>query len=293
MASAVDTSFILGYGGFAYIRFYYIENPPSEYIFMPMISASVQRSNEVQFMSTYNIPFSEQPRSKIRLNTGLYRFTGNITFELTKNLLQEIFSPAKSKSESSKFFSRICFFDLCLCDGQKIILLNQCVWNSFTLSCTPSNPIQCTINFQSTNKFKETIQIVSKSDVSLPRELNSGDGMQEYWKYGNSDGDFGEVIQSFSLSFSRNVTPIYLNNQLTTPTYLKVGALDCNATVSCSQDWLDYSTLLLNTRKITFEGYYKQKQNWQFTGVTGTGMKTYIIKGTNESTKQVFTISKR
>lgn len=262
----IDTSFVLGYGGFARIN----------ETFVPYTNASVQRQQNVVFQNTYHVPFSDEARSRIRMNKGTFQFSGNISFELTNNSINQILTDT--------FLSRKSFFDLFLHDGEKSILMTKNMWNSITINSSVNAIPNCSISFVSLNGFNEQI----KTDTTFGfNELTTDDEPLRYWQTGNSNS----LIQSFSVTFNRDVTSVFLNNQLRTPSYLRAGIIDCSMNVSCIDEWFDNASLKIGGKTIKLLNEYAQSQNWEFVGNNDVGLKSRTIKGTNYSNKQVFEIS--
>lgn len=263
----IDTEFVLGYGGFVKIN----------KVFVPYISANVQRQHNVSFSNTYHVPFSDTPRSRIRMNQGTFTFQGSVDFELTENILEQILT--------KDFLSRTTFFDIVFHDGEKMIELGKNMWQSISFNVQVNSIPTCNISFLSLNNFNEEIQISSGWSTIL---VDSKDQPLMYWQSGSSNDDF--LIQSFSITFNRQVTPVFLNNQLKTPSYLRAGIIDCSMQVQCFDQWFDEASLKIGSKKITLLNEYAESQSWSFSGNNETGMKSRTIKGTNYSSQQVFTI---
>ena len=265
---AIDTEFVLGYGGFVKIND----------IFVPYTNANIQRSNQVSFSNTYHVPFSNEPRSKIRMNEGLFTFSGSVSFELTEHILQEVLT--------KDFLSRTSMFDIVFHDGEKMIEMKKNMWNSISFSVQVNSIPTCSISFVSLNSYKEEIETTNGWSSF---DLGYKDYPLQYWKSGSDDDD--SLIQSFTVSFSRNVTSVFLNNKLKTPSYLRAGIIDCSLEVQCYDEWFDKASVNIGSKKITMLNEYSEEQSWSFAGNNQTGMKNRRIKGTNYSSEQVFTIT--
>ena len=265
---AIDTEFVLGYGGFAKIND----------TFVPYTNASVQRQQNVVFQNTYHVPFSDEARSRIRMNKGTFTFSGNIDFQLTENTIKLILD--------TDFLSRTSFFDIVLNDGQKQIVMLKNMWQSLTINSSVNSIPTCSISFVSLNDFKQDISLQDGfSNISLEED----DSPISYWNTGNNDSSF--LIQSFNFTFNRNVTSAFLNNGLRTPSYLRAGIIDCSMSVQCFDEWFDKAEVSIGSKKIKLLNEYIEQQNWTFVGNNESGSKSRTIKGTNYSNKQIFEIS--
>lgn len=281
---AVETGFIIGYGGWATIQL----KDKSTTVFIPLISGNVQKNINVSLMSSYDLSYNDKARSKIRMNSGVCQFNGSINFQITKNILDCFLQENSDVTKSSNFFMRKNLFDLQLCDGEKKLELNKCVWSNFSINVVSGQIVKGTLNFSSVNDHKENLTFKTATKYSGTPTID--DAPMKYWQFGNNNyGD--NILNSFSITFSRNIQPIYLNNDFKTPTYFRVGMLDCTVQVTCLQDWFYYSAFTLGNKIITLLNTYRIQQNWQINGIQSQGYKTYIIKGSNNPTKQVFKIT--
>lgn len=296
-------TYLLGEGGWATLVAYTIKdsdtgrsNKSDDYI-VPYISASVERNMNIPKVECSNIPWSDEPRSSIRLGKGTYTFSGNINFELTKELKKFLFGEHSSSGIGGMFFYRNCMFDISIADTSKIIL-NGCSWNNFSMNCSANSLINCSFGFSSLN-LRDTIDsredfVVEDWSPSPPIVQEDSHILEPYWQYGVDDIS----LTNFSINISRNVEPIFLNNQLTTPTYLRIGALDVDISFSCVSDWIGDSEIPASFS--LGDGYffqllndYQSQKSYEFHGFNDVGNKTYSIKGSNNSIKEVFQIIKQ
>lgn len=297
-------TYLLGEGGWSSIHCYSISagSDSAQDIgnaIIPYVSASVDRTMNIPMAETANIPWSDDPRSSIRLGKGTYVFQGNISFELTNKLKEYIFNIHKDGSYDGVFFYRNSLFDLVLCDTSKIVL-NGCSWTNFSMSCKANSLITCDMSFLSLNMKNN---MVEREDIELaswssPEEfsVDNEHTLEEYWQYGVDDIS----LTDFSISLSRNVEPIFLNNELCVPTYLRVGSLKTSINLSCTSDWFSNQTNASPTSFSLGGGYYfellndyQQSKNYTFHGFNEVGTKAYTIEGSNNSTKEVFQVVKK
>lgn len=231
----------------------------SEIIRVPLINGSYDRSMSLNLTTTLSVPLNSTERGKVRTSTGTYSYSGNLTFELSDELRNLIFT--------NEFFFRRNFLDIALCDGEGLIEIPGAVWSSLSISGEVGSIITGSLAFQSCNKFVNEIEILPPENPdysSLPQ-------LEPYWQYG------GEGLAGFSLNISRGVNPVYLNElTLITPSYLRVGNMDVNFGVNCWEEWFDHNSIILGERAIEFTSpAWLTAKGWQFAGLSGEGFKTY------------------
>ena len=126
-----------------------------------------------------------------------------------------------------------------------------------------------------------------------------------YWETGVSE--LG-TLESFTLGFSRNVSPVYHNNKLYTPTYLKVGRIDVTASLTCldyyNDDTFEFDKESLGSNVgdgvtiwVNESHYVKFRQNvfssqtYNISGMSEIGTKVYEINSLSKNIKDnIFTI---
>lgn len=175
--------------------------------------ASITRSLNVPTLNSYYLPHTEEDtaRSPIRIGHGTYSYTGDVSFELTEATAGWLFN--------SDFYERSSWFALQFFDGQNTCTVQNCVWQSISINCSPGGTVKISISFQSNNGYAPGLQVVL-FDVNQMIEYNDYDFLVPYWQCGH------EGFQEFSFSFERSVTPVYLNNDFLTPSYLKPGLVN-------------------------------------------------------------------
>ena len=110
-------SFLLGYSGYAKIQLRnnacsQPENFSSEnWKIVPLLNGNYDRAMTVSMQSTFSTPFNDKKRAKIWTGSGVYSYSGTISFELSDELRYLIFDT------ELKFFKRNAFLDIELCDG--------------------------------------------------------------------------------------------------------------------------------------------------------------------------------
>ena len=280
---AKDTSYLMGYGSWAVIRLRWGDNAPNtpssfsanDGIIVPLLSAEYSKSQNVPTATTFHTPLNTSTRSIIRLSSGTSSYSGSISFELTGRLANLIFT--------QEMMYRRNFLDIMICDGEATIPIVGAVWNSFTISANPNSIVNGSISFSSCNGYRENIQV--NNGNSPPDFFDDLPNLAPYWQYG------AEGVESFSLSFSRSVNPIYLNEPVWIgPSYLRVGMLEANFQITCWEKWFNHLTLQLGPRKITFNSSaFTSQRSYSFSGLSGNGVKSYTVNALGQyGSNQIF-----
>ena len=222
---------------------------------------------------------SEDVASKIRMGFGTYSFNGNITFELTRNVLSSIFT--------GDFFARKYLFNLYMSDGSQSLSIKNNVWNSVTFNYAAQQIPTCSIGFYSNNGGMDDLNITAETPINNGMD----DELIPYWEAGMNDAE----IESFNVTFSRNVSNIYLNNDLKVPTYMRVGIIEMSLNITCFDTSLDDGLCIyfdkdtyLNIPNSTLEEVIQNK-TYNISGLNSAGMRNFVITGIrNKPTSNIF-----
>lgn len=279
--SAPNVGFLLGYGSFCEMKLRYGSSAgslsggtESKVVRVPMTSANYDRSRQVPTQGVFNVPLDDAVAGgHFRSGVGVYSYSGTMSFELTDEIRDLIFD------KSYGFFKRRSFLDLRLFDGEGLIEIPGCVWNTFSVEGEVGNPIRSSLGFMSCNGYKFDIEVkkdkkdpdgTSESTITS-QEYETFPQLQPYWNYG------GEGVQSFTLSFNRGTNPCYLNEpKWTGPTYIRVGFMDVGFEITCWEKWFEHNSIVLGDRTLKFNAIsFLSQKSYQFAGMSGEGTKTY------------------
>lgn len=241
---------------------------------LQVINASVSRATQVPTLNSYYLPFldSDTAKSPIRVGPNLYTFSGELTFEATYGVVDEFFN--------DDFFSRSSWFWVSFFDGQNTMLMPNCVWSSVTITCAPNSLVTMSISFQSNNGYLEELQI-SSGNANDDIYYDESDLLIPYWTCGH------EWFSEFSITFNRNVSPIFLNNDFTVPSYLRPGIVDVSlqaTTIEYVENWEDEMDIKIgctpsgstpNTHGIKLLMSNLMSKQYNMSTMTDTGAKTY------------------
>lgn len=241
---------------------------------LQVTSASVSRTTQVPTLNSYYLPFldSDTAKSPIRVGPNLYTFSGELAFEATYGVVDEFFN--------NDFFSRSSWFWVSFFDGQNTMLMPNCVWSSITITCAPNSLVAMSISFQSNNGYLEELQI-SNGNANEDIYYDESDLLIPYWTCGH------EWFSEFSITFNRSVSPVFLNNDLTVPSYLRPGIVDVSlqaTTIEYVENWEDEMDIKigctplgspLNTHGIKLLMSNLMSKQYNMSSMTDTGAKTY------------------
>lgn len=266
-----DTTYLMGYGSWAVMRLRHGDDEPNisgsfsnaGTIILPLLSADYSKSMNVPTATTYDTPLSTSTRSTIRTGSGVQSYSGSVNFELTRSLSLLVFQ--------NSFMVRRNFLDMRLCDGEARIDVEGAVWSNFSINGSAGEIIGSSLSFSSCNGFKNNIQVEEKPQA--PGDFDDLPDLEPYWQYG------AEGAESFSLSFSRSVQPVYLNeDSWKGPSYLRVGVLEVDFQITCWEKWFDHLSVALGKRKIVFNSSaFVSQRGYNFSGLNGNGTKSYSV----------------
>lgn len=319
MADEIDYGYLLGYAGYGklesnsegiYEKEDYLNISPITGVPISLLNGSVVRNLQIPTANSYylnldeNLDFSKQneddntstetpgdeeeykPKdvaSKIRMGFGTYSFSGNITFELTRGALSNIFT--------NGFFLRKYLFNLYMSDGSQSLSIKNNVWNSVTFNYSPQQIPTCSIGFYSNNGGLDDLNIKAET----PRNDSMDDELIPYWEAGMN----GAEIESFNVTFTRNVSNIYLNNDLKVPTYMRAGIIEMSLNITCFDTSLDDGLCIyfdkdtyLKIPNSTLDEVIQNK-TYNISGLNAAGMRNFVITGIrNKPTENIFVFSK-
>ena len=263
-------------------------------------SASVSKSRTVPALESYYTPFDAESEvdvsnsnaiqlgsnsqdveanmniapahGKIRQGYGLFTFSGEVTFELTMGALGFIFNP--------EFYKRNSLFSLQFYDGKKTCTVYNCSWTGISINGQSGSMVNVSIGYQSNNGYMENL-VISDTDLRAGQVYDDTDFFVPYWRTGRPG------IEEFTLSFSRSVSPQFLNNDLVVPTYLRVGLSEVSlqATlpryiVDLMDDELNLSEgqlqIMVGSKIVQINNKILNNASYNMSSMDDIGKKTYV-----------------
>ena len=235
------------------------------------LSTNVNRPME----STYYAPQDTKLVSPIIMGMGTCNITGSVSFDMTNSNLNTLLQQSN--------LTRNTYFWLGIHDGNKGYSVDHCVWTNFTISASAGGLVNCQISFNALNNRNADF-----GTYALPNGDKFADTLIAYWQSGANNH-----MESFSLSFTQQVTPVYLNNDFFMPTYLRCGSVGINATIESWFDWEDTSTIKIGDKKITFNNKCVNVKEFTHSGAGDVGKHSYQITSvaTTKPDDNIFTIT--
>lgn len=81
----------------------------SAWVTVPLLSGNYDRSMQVPMQSTFAAPLDDSKRTKIRTGMGVYNYSGNMSFEMSTELVPVLIN--------ENMFKRLSFLDIEMSDG--------------------------------------------------------------------------------------------------------------------------------------------------------------------------------
>jgi hypothetical protein len=178
-----------------------------------------------------------------------------VAFDVTANAL-DMFT-------TSRMFSRGYTFDVGIHDGEDAQKMADCLATSITLSGAAGGLITASIGF-------------SGPTQAIPSLLVANDFIRDevpygYWYSGNVD------VKDWNLSMTQAVTPVYTNEDIRSPRYLKIGLFDFTLSVTTYEQIHLYNTISVATKSFTLKGN-TNSEGYNFVGVTDLGTYTHTFE---------------
>lgn len=247
-----EYGFVVGYNGYAQITSCFnvtewYNSKTESYKAVRETSANIMKELNIPTVNSYYLPYNTENdncnvMSPIRLGQGTCSFNGQISMELSSGCLSFL-------DINSSFIKRNTVFNMQFYDGQNTCTAYNCMWNSIKISCQAESIPTMSISFISNNASNPNLSVSSSKETYSA--FNSNDLLVPYWKTGIRIGDSNNFyeVSEFDLSLDRNVTPIYLNNNLIAPTYLRAGLINVNLNFTLLQYDSNLSTSKFNNKK--------------------------------------------
>lgn len=220
-----------------------------------VLSASITRDFNIPTVNSYYLPYDLSKHNKhnqqendeggtedqnrvispIRIAYGTYTFNGQISMELSSGIFNFL-------DEELNFFERNYVFNIIFFDGELTCTIQNCMWSNIKISSGSGNIASISISFQSNNGGKQALDI-KEQENSVVSNLNfqENDLIIPYWQTGigvsesndsnmdgviNKDSETLINVTDFSIGFDRSLTPVFLNNKLVSPTYIRAGLVN-------------------------------------------------------------------
>jgi hypothetical protein len=209
--------------------------------------------------STYLEPLSLQPsdetRSRVTHADGISAYSGTVSFDVTVDSLV-LFA-------LDKLLSRGYMFDVAIHDGEDPWKMVNCFATSIGLSGAAGGLITASVGFISPSGMVDATGMLNDF---IREQVPYG-----YWYSGNVD------VRDWNLSMTQAVTPVYTNEDVMTPRYLKIGLFEFTLSVTTYEQLHNYDEITIATDVFTLKGN-TNAEGYNFTGVTDLGTYTHTFE---------------
>ena len=239
--STQPTQINMGYGGFCAIDWRKdslvkqthsvvstepsLENAQQVFITGGNIGVTFNRPTE----NSYKAPRGTTSAAPLLFSPGTASISGSISFDMSHLNLDYFLNQER--------LSRNTYFHLIMSTGAQYYAVYYNMWNSFTISAASGGLVTCSVGYMSLNCFQSDIFTASSLSATLQNVFDNA--LVAYWQAGTQG-----YIESFTINLTQDVTPVYLNNDLIMPSYLRSGSLKLNANIQSCVSWQNISKVL-------------------------------------------------
>lgn len=246
---------LLGYGGGAKI----------DGTNVLITGGSLSSSMTVPLITALKSPIGASNVYNVVTGSALYTFTGSVNFDFT--------IPAVNGFITNTFLKRNHEFNINISDGHKHYKMEKCKWSSFSVNASPGSLVSGSISFTATNGTYTVLQ----DGVAPDYIFNDSNPLLSYWYTGETE------VESFTLSLSQSLTPVFLNGNQTNACYIRAGVLDASLQVSSWESWLTHTSIKIASKTVAFSKNYMESKGFSYGGATATGTHSYTVKVAAES----------
>jgi hypothetical protein len=206
-------------------------------------------------------------RSKILHADGISAFSGSLNFDVTANAM-DVFT-------TSKLLGRGYKFNIGINDGGAGTdtgwLMNDCYITNLSLTGSASGIVTASLSYVA--KSGKTSGTVTNAYILDDYSSSTDNQPLGYWWSGAATGGGAADVKDWTFTMNQAVTPIYLNQDVKTPQYLKVGLIDYQLDVVLYNSSAP-TIVNIQSSSFTLTGI-SSAQGYTFNGVTDLGMYSH------------------
>jgi len=200
------------------------------------------------YVEPLDVPPSNISRSRVVHADGVEAYTGNVSFDVTPAFLTVL--------TTSKLLSRAYSFTVGLDDGEDAQDMDDCYVTSLTVSGAAGGLLSASVAFASADEPAASSSVLN----AFIRDQT----VYGYWYSGNTD------VRDWTLTMNQAVAPMYTNQNVATPRYMKVGLVDYSLAVTTYDQLRAHDTINIATASFQIRGD-TTSEGFQFVGVTDLG----------------------
>jgi len=218
-------------------------------------SGSFDKAVTVSYINALSIPPAVQSRSRIKHADGIEAYSGSLSFDVTQAALS-IFT-------TSKVLGRYYSFAVGIYDGEDKYRMSNCRVTSLTLSGSAGGLISCSLSFVAASEHSGG-SVLS----AFIRDTNPPLG---YWWSGATD------VRDWTFTMNQDAQPVYSNENVTEPKYIKVGLVDYSLQVTTYEQVHQYAAITVATKAFSITGN-TVAEGYTFNGPTDLGMYSHSFE---------------
>lgn len=243
---STDITRRLGYGGSATIG-----DTGSE-VQVLITGGNLDQADNPSFLEMMDIPPNTDSRSRVLHADGTSVYSGSLSFDITKAALP-LFAVGK-------LFQRGYKFNVGINDGENYSKMIDCKLTSLTVSGAPGGFLNASVSFMSATA-RSNVLITNNYILGTTDNTPLG-----YWWSGGAD------IRDWTLTMNQAVEPMYGNQNIMTPKYLKTGLIDFSLDVNLYVEHVEPTgnSITIATSSFTLTGVTTARGH-RFNGITDLG----------------------
>lgn len=226
-------------------------------------SGSLEEGVSPSFITAYDISPTEASRSRMLHADGVVVWSGSLSFDVTATSLSVL--------GTGKLLKRYYQFDVGIDDGNDSYTLADCHATSVSMQGAPGGLISAQVG---------VISGEQSTSGGVPNSNILHDGGQQpygYWYSGNTD------VRDWNFTMTQDVQPVYSNENIMEPKYLKVGLITYSLQVTTYDAVIAHTSISVATASFNLSGV-TTGEGYTFNGITDLGMYSHTFETSADAT---------
>lgn len=243
----------LGYGGSAEV----------DGVQVLITSGSFDTAKTVSYLEPYDVRPTTASRSKVKHADGTAAHTVSLSFDVTTRFLTIL--------TTAKLFARGYKFDIGIHDGVSAEEMTDCYVQSLTLSGAAEGIITASLSAVSAKAPVSSLSVANAFIRQSGSALPVNNVPLGYWYSGATD------VRDWQLTMNQNVSPVYTNQNVVNPRYIKYGLIDFNLAVTTYEKVIAHAAIGIATSSFTLTGN-TASTGFAFAGITDLGNYSHVFE---------------